>query len=353
MRNALLASLFAAILLPGCVIAATPITHTGRGMPEPAWTDPDDASAPKLSGEYPGGLLRPRPATWGLVAPGVSFNSVHFVDFNSGWVVGGVDRETKKAAIRHTRNAGSTWAVQDKGVNDLRAVDFLSPNVGYVGGDNGVIFRTENAGGSWKLLDTGTSESIVDIDFLNLTDGYFLTRNAGLHQTTDAGATWVKRNTIPDAREVDYLPNGIAYVAAGTGFYRFESGVLTKLEFPSDKPGDFAFVDPARRLGWATGAYGVLYRTDDAGISWEQVRRLTTPDEYVARYNANALAFSTATTGMLLTERSAYLTLDGGDTWERADSRLTFTKCGKHFQLFDESHGWAFGDGTSLYRYGN
>ncbi|MBM3267712.1 MAG: hypothetical protein FJZ01_08705 [Candidatus Sericytochromatia bacterium] len=339
-----------AALLSGCVITTTPIPSTVHGYPDPGGVSED--VFPPGSGQYPGGI-RPQPAAWGLVAPGVPFNAASFADFNTGWVVGAVDFDTRKAIIRHTRNAGASWEVQDKGINDLRTVQFLTPNVGYASGDNGVLFRTENAGSSWKLVDSGTTEQIVDISFLNLTDGLFLTRNAGLFQTTDGGATWVKRNVVPDGRDVEYLPNGVAYVAGGNGFYRFERGVLTKLEFPSDRPGAFAFVDPARRLGWAVGPFGSLYRSEDAGTSWEQVRRLTTPDEYVSRYSATALAFSSATTGMLLTERAMYQTYDGGKVWERGDSRLTFTKCGKYFKLFDADHGWAYGDGISLYRYGN
>lgn len=341
------------ILLSGCVISAVPMARTGT-LPGPApVTYPDDDDSTYPGGDWQGSTpVRPRPAYWGLVAPGVAYNAAHFVDFNSGWVVGGIDSFTRKAVIRHTTNAGASWTTQDRGVNSFQSVNFVNNNVGYVGGDNGVLFRTDNAGSTWKLLDSGTMESIIDISFLNLTDGLYLTRNDGLYQTTDGGASWTRRNVLADARSVEHMPSGTAYVTAGSALYRFEGGVLTKLEFPVDKPSQFTFADPAQRFGFAVGSLGTLYRTDDGAVTWQDVRRLTTPDEYISRYTATAVAFATITNGMLLTDRTAFTTGDGGDTWEKADSRLNFAKCGRYFKLFDASHGWAFGDGQSLYRLG-
>ncbi len=340
-------------LLSGCIITGTPISRTGH-MPDGSYpASPGEADDGLPMSEWPGDVaVKPRPAYWGLVAPGVPFTAADFVDFNSGWVVGGVDSYTRKAAIRHTTNAGASWITQDRGINGLQSVDFVTSNIGYVGGDNGVLFRTDNAGSTWKLLDSGTVEPIVDIAFLNLADGLFLTRNDGLFQTADGGASWTRRNVLAEARSVEYMPNGTAYVSAGSTLYRFEGGVLTKLEFPADKPGQFAFADPAQRQGFVIGSFGSLYRTEDGAVTWQEMRRLTTPDEFVARYTATAVAFADTAAGMLLTSNYAYATADGGDTWERADSRLNFAKCGRYFKLFDAGHGWAFGDGQSLYRLG-
>lgn len=349
-----LALLLLPVLLSGCIISGTPISRTGPISAPVAYPgdhpgDDRDSSGGYWPGDTPVG---PRPAYWGLVAPGVTFSAAFFVDFNSGWVVGGIDPFTRKAVIRHTTNAGASWSVQDKGMNALQSVHFVNNNVGYVGGDNGVLFRTDSAGSTWKLQDSGTVEPIVDISFLNLTDGLFLTRSDGLYQTTDGGATWTRRNVLSEARSVDYQPNGTAIVAAGPSLYRFEGGVLTKLPFPADKPYQVTFADPAQRIGFAVGSLGTLYRTDDGAASWLDVRRLTTPDEYVSRYTASAVAFANSSTGVLLTDRYAYTTRDGGDSWERSESRLNFTRCGRYFQLFDASHGWAFGDGQTLYRLG-
>lgn len=353
LRPSLIAALLLSILLSGCIIAGAPLPHGGHMPDLGPIPDLGDETGDRPRGDWTGGVpIRPRPAYWGLVSPGVRFTAVHFVDFNSGWVVGAVDPLTRKAAIRHTTNAGATWTVQDKGINDLHAVHFVNANVGYVGGDNGVLFRTEDAGSTWKLLDSGTSEPIIDISFLNLTDGLFLTPGDGLYQTTDGGATWTRRNLLAEARSVEHQPDGTAIISAGTSLYRFESGVLTRLPFPSDKPYQVTFAGPARRYGFAVGQFGALYRTEDGGATWQDVRRLTTPDEYVSRFTATAIAFADDSTGVLLTDRYAFTTTDGGDSWVRADSRLNFTRCGRYFQLFDATHGWAFGDGQSLYRLG-
>lgn len=337
------------VLLSGCILATTSVPRStskmGYETPTPGYFDED--------GDYHPGIPAPvRKATWGMVTPGVTFNAASFVDYNSGWVVGGVNALTGKAAIRHTTNAGATWATQDRGINDLRAVQFLNENIGYVGGDRGVLFRTDNGGSAWTLQDTGTNGTIVGVAFLNLTDGLFLTTSDGVFLTTDGGVTWSPKGTVPDARGLTMLANGDALIASSAAVYQLSGGVLTRLDYPTGYPSQIAVADPANRSGWSVGSLGTLFSTTDGGATWGAVRRLVTDDEFVIGFTASAVAFSSLEDGMILADRRTFATHDGGTTWKRETVRISFTKCAKYFKLFDATHGWAFGDGDSLYRLG-
>jgi photosystem II stability/assembly factor-like uncharacterized protein len=63
---------------------------------------------------------------------------VDFVTASTGWVVGD--------QILRTSNGGGTWTVQSTPQSGFTAVAFVSPTVGWVVGENGVILKTTTGG---------------------------------------------------------------------------------------------------------------------------------------------------------------------------------------------------------------
>lgn len=94
------------------------------------------------------GAVEPRPKG--------RFHGVHFIDGNTGWVVGYFSTttgggHTLRGVIYRTTDGGQNWTEQrsrigtfaDKQFND---VFFVDANTGIVVGDKGVVLRTESAG---------------------------------------------------------------------------------------------------------------------------------------------------------------------------------------------------------------
>src|SRR4028119_1858284 len=69
---------------------------------------------------------------------------------------------------------------------DLNAVYFSDSKRGWMAGDGGLVFRTEDGGRSWIQQSVGTNEQINDLYFRDKEDGYLIAGSAILI-TADSG----------------------------------------------------------------------------------------------------------------------------------------------------------------------
>ena len=134
---------------------------------------------------------------------------------------------------------------------DLNAVYFVGDKRGWIGGDGGQVWRTEDGGRTWARQQTGVEESVNDIYFRDKEDGYLLAGNKIL-LTEDGGATWRAAHTFASA------------------------------EFGGASPELYSVRFASKKRGWVVGSVSrgdnvvdsLLLYTDDGGSSW---LRRTTP----------------------------------------------------------------------------
>jgi photosystem II stability/assembly factor-like uncharacterized protein len=129
-----------------------------------------------------------------------------------------------------TTNGGSTWQLTLDGGN-IFDLWFVNDNLGFAGGDGGVLARTTDGGASWEWLDPPTNAAINSLFFLNDTLGWYA-GNGGA-RTTDGGDTWTPLNELP----------------------QFTMSIF--------------FTDPD--TGYAVQFSGYVLRTTDGGDSWETI----------------------------------------------------------------------------------
>lgn len=190
--------------------------------------------------------------------------------------------------------------------------------------------------GVWQLQRSGVEGLMGGIQFLDASTGRALrnSRDPGgsglpssdfpplLLTTSDGGSTWC-RIRIPedpkrDPRSLSFIDPDIGFVGMGQGctVMRTEDGGLTwttrrLCEVAPFTP--FLSITPidSDRL-WASGEQ-VLFRSDDRGISWEEV---AVPE---MEAEASGFAFFTPEVGVF-TDNAAgdiFRTTDGGLTWDR------------------------------------
>lgn len=116
-----------------------------------------------------------------------------FVDQNTGWIlmqnefmIG--DVYAKK--MLYTENNGLTWTSYEIPMSDIiNSICFSDKNKGYVVGDNGNIYKTNNGGKTWEKIRSGTLENLKDVLFIQK-NGWIIGSNGGILESNDEGATW-------------------------------------------------------------------------------------------------------------------------------------------------------------------
>jgi photosystem II stability/assembly factor-like uncharacterized protein len=255
-------------------------------------------------------------ASWTKQGIDGDLEAVTFITPQLGWAVGA------EGLIIHTRDGGSTWKPQDSGLSRnqrLMSVCFVSPLSGWAVSLDGIILHTDDGGDTWKAKDIKGSlapgNSLEFVTFPTPQSGWIVTNYGFLLHTDDGGIHWVRRD-----------------VGKNVGIHTI------------------FFITPER--GWAAGrddAVRVIFHTDDGGVTWKRQWRdplgkrkwpLGPPDFY-------SIAFTTEHVGWVVGDLSLMLhTADGGATWTPvtpAPFRLN------SITFATPQIGWAVGDGVVMY----
>lgn len=123
-----------------------------------------------------------------------SYNSVffRFIQFTDhDYFLGGHHGDS--TLVIKSSDGGYTWATTFHKPGQIMDMEFLSDSIGFMVGNYGRIYKTENAGLNWLLLESNTTHTLRSIDYLN--ESIWITAgDAGiLLLTYDAGNTWHKR----------------------------------------------------------------------------------------------------------------------------------------------------------------
>jgi hypothetical protein len=137
----------------------------------------------------------PLPTGWSAQTSGLttSLNTVSSVNANVGWIGGngGVVLRTTNAGVNWTNVTGAPI-----GTSDVYAICGLDANTCLVSTSPAAtyVFKTTNGGTNWTQVFTQTGGFIDDIKFQNATTGFMygdpVSTRWSLWKTTDAGTTW-------------------------------------------------------------------------------------------------------------------------------------------------------------------
>jgi hypothetical protein len=108
----------------------------------------------------------------GQIVPSGTFNDIHFINENEGWLVG------TAGIIVHTTDGGSTWNEQinpDPQKKTLIKVIFLDADNGWAVGAYGIILHTTDGGSNWVVMESNVSSlPLTGVHFTSPTNGYIV-----------------------------------------------------------------------------------------------------------------------------------------------------------------------------------
>lgn len=151
---------------------------------------------------------------------------------------------------------------------------FLDENQGFIAGDDGVIFHTDDAGENWTEQTTPTSENLKSIYFIDELTGFAIGEDISFLKTTDGGTTWTEI-----ALNID-------------SYWNFR-----KVYFFSETKGVIV------------GSNGYIFYTHDAGDTWTQATTTTNRMIFDVTQSHNGDLIAVGQSGRVLTSE------DEGLTW--------------------------------------
>jgi photosystem II stability/assembly factor-like uncharacterized protein len=158
-------------------------------------------------------------------------------------------------------------------------------------GERGIIVRSDARGVNWQQAKVPVSVMLTAVTFADARRGWAVGHDGVILSTTDGGANWLRRF---DGNASNKLMMDDA--KAGIEAARTKGGKA--LEDAENALGDIeaaAKFGPSRPLlglwfrntqqGFAVGAYGQAFRTEDGGVQWRSMARaFTNPEGF--HYNA-------------------------------------------------------------------
>lgn len=299
------------------------------------------------------------PSRWTVQKSGAEddLKAVRFVTPELGWAVGAGN------TVLHTQDGGKTWARQlprDSNGVTFDDISFLSPKVGWV--------RTRLLNKIIRTTDGGTTWN--DVPIPDKSDaGKCFTRLAAVGSTcfvqcaatlyrTDDGKNWIKLNDkCPDAlgwgdlwfADKDHgcgvVGNGLVAMTADGGKTWQEQRIKTTRDSNYMKT---QFID--LKIGWLMPQYGTVHATMDGGKTWKPQK--LGHDEFNALTD---MQFASAKVGhVLLGHNRGYAvrqTEDGGDTWQELDVLTVAPSYVNGLSFPDAENGWVVGDKGFIARY--
>jgi photosystem II stability/assembly factor-like uncharacterized protein len=285
------------------------------------------------------------------------FNTVHFLNNDTGFVGGYDFTNNTNGVIFRTFDGGQTWDTTQL-YELIICIHYLNNSFGFCGGDGGADYLTTDLGDTWQ--QRGFSSTMSDhssIFFTSPSLGFRSTMQSWIQITTDTGNTWqnvfnssggsyfpgTSKMVFPDA-QVGYLAQSrFGQVKSIT---KTSDGGITwnDLPIPSNLfPYSCYFFNTTS--GIAVGRYGGVSRTSDGGQTW------TNPDS-ISNYTLYDVAFVNDSVGYIVGGFTQYdsssirkgvifKTIDSGINWSLIDSSYFDGLTKIHFP--SDSVGYAVG----------
>jgi photosystem II stability/assembly factor-like uncharacterized protein len=147
----------------------------------------------------------------------------------SVFILGAAGEERdRKTVLLKSDDSGESWkrlTALPQGVG-LRALFFVSSRLGWVGGEQGKLWRTADGGETWQPCQLPTSQRVNDMWFDQTGKGFVAVQNNkvdnwgdALFETRDGGRTWTK--TLDGAKHIKRFyglgPGQVWFVGDVTG----------------------------------------------------------------------------------------------------------------------------------------
>lgn len=284
--------------------------------------------------------------------------AVQFVTPQQGWIAG------TAGTLLSTEDGGVHWTLQESGTTqDLRGLAFVNNQVGWVVGNRGTILSTKDGGKHWSARRQG-AVALHKVFFVSEQEGWIGGDEGTLLYTKDGGKNWDKTNlsAVWPIAGIYFINSKTGWVLEGGRVHRttdrgarwkttllplpdlppsgFERRVIPREERTYSERGGLVFFNDQK--GWAAFQSNAVFSTEDGGATWARAPL----DFWVSN-----MAFADEKTGCVGSS-TILCTEDGGKTWRerlgarRDDGTIVIDRYLINIQAFSFPNpqvGWAVG----------
>jgi len=258
-----------------------------------------------------------------------------------------------------TIDGGDNWTLMSQivGNNNLRSVDFIDSNTGYVAVEHSGIYKTTTGGTSFASTSAPTYTELCDVYFTNSTNGFAGGKSGpsstGTFAITTNGAVDWAGNTIASASEISrvfFISNNYwAVTRAGEVLRSTNSGNTWNTTSLTNYLSTVWFTDANN--GWVGSTNNGLFKTTDEGTTWTAI---TIEVDGIPISRAEDIMFIDQDHGFILANfNTSYLlyTNDGGATWNGQDCGTTTNELLRRIYFISSSEGFGVGTAETIVKF--
>ena len=221
---------------------------------------------------------------------GVTLHKVYFYDQYFGWAVG------SSGVYLRTVNGGATWQEDFLSLDWSWSVEFVNPNLGWVGvGFSGYIRKTTDGGYLWQYKSVPSYSAMYDIDFINENVGWAVGQYGHILKTTNGGEIWSHQNSnvSQELNDVEFKNENEGWVVGlgGIILHTTNGGVNWFLQSSNTNYDLFSVSFCNQNVGWVAGNQGLILTTENGGGPLLPVELIS----FVADYNLGIINLSWVT----------------------------------------------------------
>ncbi|MBA4399836.1 MAG: hypothetical protein C0396_08230 [Anaerolinea sp.] len=266
--------------------------------------------------------------SWAPVPSGTAnyLNNVFFINNLQGWVTGGTN------TFLNTVDGGATWnPISISGVysgDGYNSVRFIDTNTGWVSGTK-VVARTRDGGANWSGFRDASSTNARAASFPVSANTIWVVGASGTNR-----AYW--RYTFADNNDVTFnfwspismgIMNDLYFVSTNEGWVIGTDGVIVHITNASGTPNFSGQTSNTSQTlygiqmldsthGWVVGDSGTILYTADGGDTWTPKNSGTTTRLEGVYFISALQGWVVGSSGLILT------TIDGGETWQTETSGI-------------------------------
>ncbi|MBO8130409.1 MAG: T9SS type A sorting domain-containing protein [Candidatus Marinimicrobia bacterium] len=202
----------------------------------------------------------------------------------------------------------------------LISADVVNKDTIVAGGTSGYLIITIDGGESWDTLQTASGQNVELVDFVGDGVCYVFQSLGQWFKTDNYGKSFTPMNEWPslDFHSIEIIGGGkIIATSFGGGEITISSDSGSSWEYPNnlrtgvnENLNDCEFLN--EEVGFITGSWGKILKTDDGGNSWTVVG---SPFSELSNRNFYSIGHRGDTVFIAGSAGYLFVSLDGGNTW--------------------------------------